>query len=86
MNKHNHAECQELLANICEYMDNELDKANCEKLEKHISECEDCQIVIKTLRKTITLSKDVTKDIVLPKDTYNRLLAQLGLEQDESHD
>ncbi|MCJ7696528.1 MAG: zf-HC2 domain-containing protein [Anaerolineaceae bacterium] len=82
MSKHNNTDCQDILENLCDYIDNELDKSECEKLEEHISNCEDCQIVVKTIRETIRLCKDGSKDIVLPQDTYNRLLTHLGLEKE----
>jgi len=82
MNMHNNADCKDILANLCEYIDNDLDASKCEQLEEHISNCEDCQIVVKTIRKTIKLCKEGSKDIKLPQDTYIRLMTQLGLEQE----
>ena len=82
MNKHYTSGCQDILANLCDYIDNDLDKAECEKLEEHLSNCEDCQTVVKTIKKTIRLCKDSTNDIRLPQETYKRLIKQLGLKEE----
>lgn len=82
MSKHNNSDCQVMLTNLCDYIDNDLDIAKCEKLEEHISNCEDCQTMVKAIRKTIKLCKDSTTDIKLPQETYNRLITQLGLKEE----
>jgi len=50
--------CEELLQLLNEYVDGTVDPAVCEKFEKHLAECNPCQVVVDNIRKTITLYKN----------------------------
>jgi anti-sigma factor RsiW len=47
--------CQELLKMLNDYVDGDVDPATCEGFEKHLEGCNPCQIVVDSIRKTITL-------------------------------
>ncbi len=47
--------CKNLLASISEFVDGDLPADLCAELEKHLAECENCRIVVNTMRKTIEL-------------------------------
>lgn len=74
-----HANCQEVLASLSDYVDGSLSKALCEELERHLSECENCRVVVNTTRKTIELYKEVDQAGPLPKDVRERLFKRLDL-------
>ena len=42
-----------------EYLDGEVAAATCAEIERHLAECENCRVVIDTLRKTVTLYHDL---------------------------
>ncbi len=73
-------DCQHLLAALGEYIDGTLDEELCHELEKHMAECENCRIVVDTLRKTIYLYRVEAQEEKLPKEVRHRLLARLELE------
>lgn len=81
---HNHtASCKDILHNLNEYIDGELDPLLCSQLEAHIDTCNDCQIVVNTLQKTIQLCQSDGKLIQLPQEVRQRLLVSLGLAENE---
>ncbi len=49
--------CEELLAALNDYVDGDLDPGVCEAFQKHLADCNPCQIVIDNIRQTITLYK-----------------------------
>jgi anti-sigma factor RsiW len=52
---HSSEHCQELLAQMSEYIDGELEAALCAELETHLAECHNCRVMVDTLQKTISL-------------------------------
>lgn len=79
MNESTH--CQKVIDQICEYVDGSLNQELCADLERHMSECGDCRIVVNTLRKTIELyQQPETNAMVLPEDVRERLFQCLNLE------
>ncbi|MBI3175547.1 MAG: zf-HC2 domain-containing protein [Chloroflexi bacterium] len=79
--RHQHKqECNELLGSISEYVDGSLHEELCRELEHHLSECEDCRVVVNTMKKTIELYQtDAPKD-GLPVDVRQRLYKTLHLD------
>jgi anti-sigma factor RsiW len=49
--------CEELLAMLNEYVDGTVNPGLCEEFEKHMADCNPCQVVVDNIRKTITLYK-----------------------------
>ncbi len=77
---HDHSQCQSLLGELSEYLDGELDPSLCQEIERHLSECGNCRIMIDTLRKTIVLYRTAGHQDV-PGDAKERLYAVLDLER-----
>jgi anti-sigma factor RsiW len=50
--------CEDMLAQLNEYVDGTIDPAICEEFEKHMAGCNPCQVVVDNIRKTITLYKN----------------------------
>lgn len=78
--KHDHKECRRLLGSLSEYVDGELDERLCAVLEKHMETCEDCRIVVDTLRKTVYLYHATSQKESLPTDIRMRLYKSLNIE------
>lgn len=84
---HQHkANCNQILNNLSDYIDGELDKALCQQIEAHLETCQDCRIVVDTLRKTIDICQKDSEKTTLPQDVRARLLAHLDLEVDTGRD
>ncbi len=81
MIKHDHTHCHALLSTISEYVDGSLGPEFCEELEHHLAECENCHIVVDTLRKTITLYRQTAGETAqMPGVVRERLYRTLNLE------
>ena len=78
MNKH--LNCGALLESISEYVDGDLGDALCKEIEGHISECDDCRVVVDTLKKTIYLYHETSKKTAIPFGVRERLFQRLDLD------
>lgn len=72
--------CKDLLGTLSDYVDGSLQQELCAELEKHLVGCDNCRIVVNTLRKTVELYRESgeTKDI--PEEVRHRLYFRLNLE------
>jgi len=77
---HHHADCQELLGQLSDYVDGELEATLCAELETHLAGCPNCRIMVDTLRKTITLYQTHAASD-LPPDVEKRLYKVLKIER-----
>jgi predicted anti-sigma-YlaC factor YlaD len=75
-----HHDCHHLLSSLSEFADNTLDEELCAEIERHIAECEDCRIVVDTLKKTIYLYHETVEPPSLPTEIRTRLFRRLDLE------
>jgi anti-sigma factor RsiW len=77
-----HEGCRHLLDSLSPYVDGELGPELCVELERHLSDCENCQIVVDSLRKTVYLYR-VTSDEppTVPEDVRQRLYHSLDLDE-----
>ncbi len=72
--------CHRLLESLSEYLDGSLSENLCMDIERHLEECENCQIVVDTLRKTIYLYHATSTPPEVPADVRKRLYRKLNLE------
>lgn len=49
--------CEDLLRALNDYVDGDIDPAVCDDFEEHLAGCNPCQMVVDSIRKTITLYK-----------------------------
>lgn len=78
---HEHRNCSKLLGSLSEYVDGELDEELCSALEQHLENCEDCRIVVDTLRKTVYLYHATASAEDIPADIRERLYKSLNIEE-----
>ena len=79
--KHEHKDCRKLLGSLSEYVDGELNEELCSVLEQHMEECENCRIVVDTLRKTVYLYHEVAETENIPSEMRERLYKTLNIDQ-----
>lgn len=77
---HQHASCRELLGSLSDFIDGVLEAELCAKIESHLAECNNCRIVVDSLRKTITLYQNVSQEPDLPAEVRLRLFKRLDLD------
>jgi anti-sigma factor (TIGR02949 family) len=79
MEKHFH--CKEFVDTISSYVDGDLSEELCAELDKHLSECDNCRIVVNTLKKTIDIYHQQAEREKVPDDVKERLFYRLNIEQ-----
>jgi anti-sigma factor RsiW len=79
--KHEHNDlCAQLQAQLPDYLDGEARAEICRAIEAHLADCDDCRIVVDTLKKTITLYRAAPRDAV-PREVHARLVRVLNLDE-----
>lgn len=73
-----HEGCGDLLEELSDYLDEEASAELCVEIERHISSCEDCRVVVDTLRKTIQLYRRSPRPSLSPA-AAERLYRSLDL-------
>jgi anti-sigma factor RsiW len=80
MESHDHDHCRYLLGSLSDYVDGELGDTLCAELERHMADCENCRVVIDTLRKTVSLYHVTSTRPEMPTEVRERLFKRLDLE------
>jgi anti-sigma factor RsiW len=75
----NRETCRHLLDSLSDYVDGTLDDTLCVELEHHLESCENCRIVVDTLRRTIYLYQVTAQPPTVPDDVRQRLYQRLDL-------
>ena len=78
MEEHN---CHHLLGALSDYIDGDLSDELCTQLKQHLAECTNCQIVVDTLSKTVSLYHAIADTSEMPADVSQRLFAILDLKE-----
>jgi hypothetical protein len=68
--------CEELLAALGDYVDDELDLGLCEAFRRHLSDCHPCEVVVDNVRQTITLYRR-GQPVELPAELHGHLWQML---------
>ena len=68
--------CKARLADLAAYVDGDLDAARCAAVDQHCEQCDDCRVVVDTLRKTVALYRQLPPPS-LPNNFHKRLRAAL---------
>lgn len=80
MNNHIHeVKCSNMLGDLSEYIDGNLQNEMCAQIEEHMKTCENCRIVVNTLKKTVELYEKCSEASELPGEVKERLFAKLEL-------
>jgi predicted anti-sigma-YlaC factor YlaD len=74
----NHEHCESILGSLSAYLDGEASAALCAEIDKHLAGCGDCQVVVDTLRCTITLYRTLPQPD-LPQSLRERLYKTFDL-------
>jgi len=68
-----------MLGDLSAYLDGEASDELCAEIERHMAGCEDCRIVVDTLRKTVLLYLDLPQP-QLSDEARQRLYRALDLD------
>ena len=50
--------CPDYINNLNDYLDGELSLELCAEIEKHIGECQNCRVMVDTLKQTVKLFRE----------------------------
>ena len=64
--------CRSIVKELSNYLDESLDITLKDSIEQHLTNCEDCRIVVDTTKKTIQIYCN-SEPAPLPEDTRSRL-------------
>jgi predicted anti-sigma-YlaC factor YlaD len=64
--------CQTIVIELENYLDEELDPALRAEIEQHLGKCKKCRLIVDTTRKTIQIFCNA-EPAPLPEDTHRRL-------------
>ena len=78
-------QCDEVLEQLSEYIDEETRAELCEAIQEHLSRCRDCQVMVDSVKKTIVLYQSGSS-IELPTSATARLSAALTREYGPGRD
>jgi len=77
----NHENCHYLLESLSDFVDGELRQELCTEIERHLANCDNCRIVVDTLRKTVSLYHTASAELTpVPDDVRERLYKRLELD------
>ena len=86
MTETDRSKCRALLGSLSDYVDGSLADEVCEDVETHLAECQDCRVVVDTLRKTIYLYRTTADESgTVPAPVRERLYRTLKLEDYLQH-
>ena len=68
--------CKEFLHELGEFLDDSVDTEIRAKLERHVSECPNCWVIVDTTKKTLQVYKGMEPQEI-PDDIRSRLMAAL---------
>ncbi len=81
MSEHVHTpQCKQLLGNLSDYIDGDLQAELCAEIDEHLKNCENCRIVVNTLRKTVEIYEQTSLKSELPVAVRERLFVRLDLQ------
>jgi|PlaIllAssembly_1097288.scaffolds.fasta_scaffold3284944_2 anti-sigma factor RsiW len=76
----NHEKCHDLLENLSLFAEGEAPPELCSRIEQHLVRCDNCRIVVDTLRRTIRLYQQLPRP-EMPEAAQERLWASLDLQE-----
>lgn len=68
--------CKEFLHELSDFLDESVDAEIRTKLEKHVTECPNCWVIVDTTKKTLQVYKGMEPQQI-PDDIHGRLMAAL---------
>ena len=68
--------CKDFLNELSDFLDDAVDQEIRAKIEKHVSECPNCWVILDTTQKTIKVYKGMVPQQI-PTDIHSRLMKAL---------
>jgi len=75
------SEHSKIVKQICDFMGEDIDSPACKEVADHLNMCPTCRVQFDTVKKTVTLCREMNDDKKLPEDVNNRLFKVLDLQK-----
>lgn len=72
---------KEVIKQICDFMGEDLDAPACREVAEHLKICPTCQVQLDTIKRTVTICRDLSETSKMPDDVSNRLFKVLNLDE-----
>lgn len=72
---------KKMVEQICDFMGEDIDSPACKEVADHLKICPTCKVYFDTVKKTVTLCRDMDGDQKIPEDVSNRLYKVLNLDE-----
>ena len=64
--------CLDYISELNDYLDGQIDPSLCSEIEKHIGQCNNCRIMVDTMRQTVKLCREGQEE-KLPAELEEKL-------------
>ena len=71
---------KKMVEQICDFMGEDIDSPACQEVADHLKLCPTCKVYFDTVKKTVTLCRDMDNDTTVPEEVTSRLYKVLNLE------
>ena len=71
---------KKMVEQICDFMGEDIDSQACQEVADHLKMCPACKVYFDTVKKTVTLCRDIDDDKKIPDDVNKRLFKVLNLD------
>lgn len=73
--------CREMLGSLSDFIDGTAEASLCQEIERHLADCENCRVVVDTLRKTVyVVQASAAGQPGIPDEVRSRLYHVLSLD------
>jgi predicted anti-sigma-YlaC factor YlaD len=79
----NRSEHEELIAQLCDAMGEDLDAPFCREVAEHLANCPQCKEQFDSVKRTVKLCREHGNQEKIPKDVSARLLKILNLQSSQ---
>ena len=71
---------KKLIEQICDFMGEDIDSPACQEVVDHLKLCPTCKVYFDTVKKTVTLCRDLDDEKKVPEEVTDRLYKVLNLD------
>ncbi|MCK5032275.1 MAG: hypothetical protein KAS18_01545 [Calditrichia bacterium] len=72
---------KKIVEQICDFMGEDIDSPACQEVADHLKMCPTCKVYFDTVKKTVTLCRDMEDEKKMPEDVQSRLFKVLNLDE-----
>jgi predicted anti-sigma-YlaC factor YlaD len=72
---------KKMVEQICDFMGEDIDSPACQEVADHLNMCPTCKVYFDTVKKTVTLCREMDDEKKVPEDVNNRLFKVLNLDE-----